>query len=96
MESFAPGVARLGVVFVNVFAVGEPGGPWMLVDSGLAGSAGLIRRAVAERFGTCPEAILLTHGHFDHIGSARDLADGWGVPIYAHPLETPYLTGRSD
>jgi len=96
LVSFAPGVARLGVVFVNVFAVGEPGGPWMLVDSGLAGSAGLIRRAVAERFGRCPEAILLTHGHFDHIGSARDLADGWGVPIYAHPLETPYLTGRSD
>ena len=96
MESVVPGVARLGVVFVNVFAVGEPGGPWVLVDTGLPGSGGLVRRAVAERFGTRPEAILLTHGHFDHAGSAWELAEGWDVPIYAHPLETPYLTGLSD
>ena len=96
MESFAPEVTRLGVVFVNVFAVGEPGGQWVLVDTGLAGSAGLIRRAVAERFERHPEAIVLTHGHFDHVGSALDLAGGWGVPIYAHPLENPYLTGLSD
>ncbi len=97
-EPVAQGVARLGVVFVNVFALGEPGGPWVLVDAGLPGSAGYIRRAVADRFGTGarPEGILLTHGHFDHVGAAQDLADGWDVPLYAHPLETPYLTGRSD
>jgi len=38
----------------------------------------------------------LTHGHFDHAGSALALARGWDVPIYAHLLEMPYLTGRSD
>jgi glyoxylase-like metal-dependent hydrolase (beta-lactamase superfamily II) len=97
-EPVGPGVVRLGVVFVNVFALGEPGGPWVLVDAGLAGSAGYIRRAVARRFGekAHPEGVLLTHGHFDHVGSARDLADRWDVPIYAHPLETPYLRGLSD
>ena len=97
-EPVAPGVARLGVVFVNVFALGEPGGPWVLVDAGLNGSAGLIRRSVEGRFGAGarPEAILLTHGHFDHVGSVRNLADGWDVPVYAHPLEAPYLDGRSD
>src|SRR5215217_5409906 len=101
-EAVAPGVGRLGILFVNVFAlgepVGEPGRPWMLVDAGLAGSARLIRRAVAGRFGegARPEGILLTHGHFDHVGAARVLAEGWDVPIYAHLLETPYLTGRSD
>lgn len=94
----APGVGRLGILFVNVFALGEPGGPWLLVDAGLAGSAGLIRRAAARRFGAGarPEGILLTHGHFDHVGAACDLADAWQVHLYAHPLETPYLTGRSD
>ena len=92
----APGVARLGIVIVNVFALGEPGGPWLLIDGGLPGSAGLIRRAVSRRFGTRPEAILLTHGHFDHVGAAWDLASGWDVPLYAHPLELPYLTGLSD
>ena len=50
-EVVAPGLARLGIVFVNVYALGEPGRPWLLVDAGLAGSAGLIRRAVAGRFG---------------------------------------------
>jgi glyoxylase-like metal-dependent hydrolase (beta-lactamase superfamily II) len=39
---------------------------------------------------------MLTHGHFDHVGSARLLADAWDVPLYAHPLEVPYLTGLSD
>ena len=97
-EPVAPGVARLGIVFVNVFALGEPGGPWVLVDAGLKGSAGYIRRAMEGRFGdgSQPEAILLTHGHFDHVGSARDLASEWTVPLYTHPLEMPYLTGRSD
>src|SRR5215203_2525498 len=42
-EAVAPGVGRLGILFVNVFAlgepVGEPGRPWLLVDAGLAGSA---------------------------------------------------------
>jgi glyoxylase-like metal-dependent hydrolase (beta-lactamase superfamily II) len=97
-EPVAPGVGRLGILFVNVFALGEPGWPWLLVDAGLAGSAGFIRRAVARRFGAGarPEGILLTHGHFDHVSTARDLAEGWDVPLFAHPLETPYLTGRSD
>ena len=97
-EPVAPGVGRLGILFVNVLALGEPGGPWLLVDAGLPGSAGVIRRAVTRRFGTGarPEAILLTHGHFDHVGAARNLAEGWDVPLFAHPLETPYLTGRSD
>jgi glyoxylase-like metal-dependent hydrolase (beta-lactamase superfamily II) len=97
-EPVAPGVVRLGIVFVNVFALGEPGRPWLLVDAGLSRFAGHIRRAVARRFGAGarPEGIVLTHGHFDHVGSALDLASEWDVPLYAHPLEVPYLTGRSD
>jgi glyoxylase-like metal-dependent hydrolase (beta-lactamase superfamily II) len=97
-EPVAPGLGRLGILFVNVFALGEPGRPWLLVDAGLAGSGGLIRRAVAGRFGegARPEGIVLTHGHFDHVGAARDLAEGWDVSLFAHPLEAPYLTGRSD
>jgi hypothetical protein len=50
-ETVAPGVGRLGILFVNVFALGEPGGPWLLIDAGLPGSAGFVRRAVARRFG---------------------------------------------
>jgi glyoxylase-like metal-dependent hydrolase (beta-lactamase superfamily II) len=98
-EEFAPGVARVEIIFVNAYLVGAPGGPWGLVDTGLPLlSAPLIRRAVVKRYGdgARPEAIVLTHGHFDHAGVAMDLARGWDVPIYAHPLEMPYLTGKSD
>ena len=39
---------------------------------------------------------MLTHGHFDHVGSLRSLAERWDALIYAHELELPYLDGRSD
>jgi glyoxylase-like metal-dependent hydrolase (beta-lactamase superfamily II) len=86
---------------VNVYLYGPPGAgdrEWVLIDAGLSLSAGRIARAAAARFGprSRPACVVLTHGHFDHVGSVRQLADAWGVPVYAHPLELPYLTGRSD
>ncbi|WP_242927327.1 MBL fold metallo-hydrolase [Pontibacter vulgaris] len=93
----APGVWGVKTIFVNLYLVSEPDGSWVLIDAGVYGSAAKIKRAVEEVFGpySRPKAILLTHGHFDHIGSAKVLAAEWGVPIYAHQLEMPYLTGRS-
>ena len=60
--------------------------------AGLPFSAGFILKAAEERFGpgARPNAIVLTHGHFDHVGSLKTLAEQWDVPIYAHPLEHPY------
>ena len=91
-------LAFLRTVVVNVYLAGRPGeAGWVLIDAGLYGSAHRIREAAAERFGkgTRPAAIVLTHGHFDRVGALRELAEGWDVPVYAHPLELPYLTGRS-
>jgi len=93
----APDVSWLPVSFVNVYFIGHAGGPWVLIDAGLPGRAAQILAAAKTCFGAGngPEAIVLTHGHFDHAGSALQLAEKWDVPIYAHPLELPYLTGRS-
>jgi glyoxylase-like metal-dependent hydrolase (beta-lactamase superfamily II) len=93
----APDVGWLPISFVNVYFVGRPGSAWVLVDSGLPGGASQILAAAEARFGSGsrPEAIYLTHGHFDHAGSAMKLAEAWDVPIYAHRLDLPYLTGRS-
>ncbi len=95
----APDVAGLKLVFVNVFFVGKPkpGGKWVLVDAGLSGTAGRIRQHAARLFGenNPPQAIVLTHGHFDHVGALSDLLKTWDVPVYAHALELPYLTGKS-
>jgi glyoxylase-like metal-dependent hydrolase (beta-lactamase superfamily II) len=97
VNSIAGDVAGLQIVMVNVFFLGSHGGPWVLVDAGLQRCADRIRRAAESRFGpeSRPEAILLTHGHFDHVGALKELADEWDVPIYAHRLEMPYLNGRS-
>ena len=97
MQEIVPGVAVLPLTIENVYFVGSPGQHWVLVDTGIPGMAHRIEAAAAERYGagSRPETILLTHGHIDHAGSAAALAELWNVPIYAHPLEVPYLTGRS-
>jgi hypothetical protein len=96
-EEVAPGVVRLALGVVNAYLVGEVGGPWVLADAGTPGNAEKIRAAAQERFGqgARPEAIVLTHGHADHSGSAAELSDWWDVPVYAHRLELPFLTGLS-
>ncbi len=34
-----------------------------------------------------PRAILTTHGHFDHIGAATEVADGLDIPFRIHPAD---------
>ena len=93
----APDVGWLPVSFANVYFIGRPGNKWILLDAGLPGWATEILDAAEARFGggSHPEAIVLTHGHLDHAGSALALANRWDVPIYVHHLEVPFLTGKS-
>ena len=93
----APGVVGMKIVFVNLFLISNPDHSWVLVDTGLYGSAHRIKQTAESLFGKVkPKAIILTHGHFDHVGALKELAAEWQVPIYAHPLEMPYLTGLSN
>lgn len=99
MDTVAAGVTQLRIKrFVNVYFVetGTPG-EWVLIDTGLPGSTKTILAAADKLFypGSHPEAIILTHGHLDHLGSAKELADHWNVPIIVHPLELPYVTGQA-
>jgi glyoxylase-like metal-dependent hydrolase (beta-lactamase superfamily II) len=95
-REIAADLAFLRVSIANVYFAGQRA-RWALIDAGAPGHAAAILRAAHARFGedSKPEAILLTHGHFDHVGSALELARYWNVPVYAHPLEFPYLTGKS-
>jgi glyoxylase-like metal-dependent hydrolase (beta-lactamase superfamily II) len=100
IQSAPADVMHLTTVLVNVAFVGEPQkdtGDWVLVDAGIPMNASRLAAFAAERFGDMPpRAILLTHGHFDHVGSLAALLRRWpDTPVYAHRLELPYLTGRS-
>jgi glyoxylase-like metal-dependent hydrolase (beta-lactamase superfamily II) len=98
VHEVAPGVGYLRTLMVNVFFLHDPRqpeGPWVLVDAGLRGYASTIRAAAERRFGRrAPAAIVLTHGHFDHVGSLGALQRSWRAPIYAHPAEMPHLSGQ--
>jgi glyoxylase-like metal-dependent hydrolase (beta-lactamase superfamily II) len=100
IEDVTSDLARLRIAFVNVYFAGPPGGgaPWALVDAGLAMGAATILRVAAERFGVDarPSSIVLTHGHFDHVGALPALLAVWDVPVYAHTAELPFLTGRAN
>jgi len=92
-------VTYLRTMISNVVMVGMPGsGRWVLVDTGMPGSTSKIIKAARERFGSeKPLAIVFTHGHFDHSGSIKDLVELFpDVPVYAHELELPFLTGKAD
>jgi glyoxylase-like metal-dependent hydrolase (beta-lactamase superfamily II) len=92
----ADGIWWMRTLLVNVAFVGSSE-RWALVDAGVGGYSGAIVAAAGELFGheRPPDAIILTHGHFDHVGSLERLLHRWGVPVYAHTLELPYVTGRS-
>jgi len=87
----------VNVVYYGLADAGDRG--WVLIDAGLPGCANAIVRAAETRFGaqTRPAAIILTHAHFDHVGSLVALARRWeSVPIYAHLQEHPYLSGQAE
>ncbi|MGV2882519.1 MBL fold metallo-hydrolase [Paenibacillus taichungensis] len=85
------------IQIVNISLVGNPeSDELVLVDAGMPKSANEIISVIEERFGpNCrPKAIILTHGHFDHVGGLIELVKHWEVPVYAHQLEMPFLTGQ--
>ena len=92
-----PDLYQYTIQIVNIHFIGHPNdNRFVLIDAGMPRSANMIRTAVEERFGANrrPEAIILTHGHFDHVGALIELIAHWNIPVYAHELEIPYVTGQ--
>lgn len=86
----APGVHwySAGAVAGNIYFV-QSASSWVLIDTATAGKGRQIKEAAEMLFGVGapPAAILLTHVHPDHAGSALELAQTWKCTVYLHPDE---------
>lgn len=96
--AIAPGVHwyAAGPVAGNIYFV-QSASSWVLIDTATAGQGSRIQDAAAALFGTGtrPAAILLTHVHPDHSGSALELARAWACPVYLHPDELELAVVRN-
>ena len=75
--------------YTNCYLVkNEENDEGFIIDPG--GSALKISRCV-EQMGMTPKAILLTHGHFDHIGAVDELRDRYDIKVYVSEEESKFM-----
>lgn len=92
VRTVAPGIDRLGDDVVNFYLVHHPEG-LLLVDAGLPGHLGQLRRhlAAAGRQVSDVQAVLLTHAHPDHTGLVAALHRA-GAEVWVHRQDSSTLT----
>src|SRR5699024_4069281 len=79
-----------GMFETNCYNVADEAGDCVVVDPGK--DAEEQDRGQSSESGLRPRAVLLTHGHLDHIWNARQVADHYGVPAYIHPEDREMLS----
>jgi len=90
-----PSVHRLGDDHVNAYLV-EDGGEVTVVDAGLPAFFGDLVAELATMGRSLDDvrAVVLTHGHSDHIGFAERIRDEHGVPVSVHELDAALARGE--
>jgi glyoxylase-like metal-dependent hydrolase (beta-lactamase superfamily II) len=91
----APSLHRVGTGLVNCYLV-EEAGAVTIVDAGVAGQWSDVERELAA-MGRTPEdvrAIVLTHGHTDHIGFAERVRRERRVPVGVHEADAALARGE--
>lgn len=79
-----------GMLACNCYVLApRKGSDAIVVDPGQR-AMGTLRRILDENRLT-PAAVLLTHGHIDHIWSAQKVADTYGCPAFIHPEDRHML-----
>lgn len=73
----------------NTYLIGDE--ECYIIDPG--SDAKNIARKVNENFKGV-KAILLTHGHIDHVLGVDYLVETFNCPVYLHPLDLPFINGE--
>lgn len=83
----------LGNYQTNCYLVWAEKPDCVVIDPGFEPDRVLAR---VEELGLKIRAILLTHGHFDHVGGVKSIAEKVGCPVYLHPedLKLPFPLTR--
>lgn len=82
-------VKRLTPARCNIWAITR-NGRTLLVDTGISFDRSRIAHAL-ERKGLIPEAVILTHTHFDHAGNAAWLQAEYGAEVVVQEAESRML-----
>ncbi|HEV7199358.1 MAG TPA: MBL fold metallo-hydrolase, partial [Candidatus Limnocylindria bacterium] len=83
----APNVHAVPMKSAGAFLVTED--RLTLIDAGLAGSKPMLVRYLADIGRSIDELdrIVCTHGHPDHVGGVREIADGEPIEVFIHPAD---------
>ena len=81
MSEIKIGRKTMGVCATNCYFLYREGGTKAIVVDPAENGAGIFKLLSEKDF--IVEAILLTHGHFDHIGGAAELKKASGAKVYA-------------
>ncbi len=75
----------------NCYVVADPGvAECVIIDPGQDAVARV--RALLAEHQLKPKALLATHGHFDHVASAAEIADEYNVPLWIHSADRDLLS----
>jgi len=73
-----------GLLACNCYVLAErPASDAIIVDPGQRAMGQLQR--ILDKHRLTPAAVLITHGHIDHMWSAQKVSDTYGCPTYIHP-----------
>ena len=91
-----PGIRRIGNGLINSYLV-EESGAVTIIDAGIPGywrdlpsELSAMGRSLAD-----VRAVVLTHGHSDHIGFAERIRKERGVPVSVHELDAALARGEA-
>jgi hydroxyacylglutathione hydrolase len=80
-----------GAFAANCYLVAAAAGEQcLIIDPGQDAEAGI--EEIVERYRLRPAAVLLTHGHIDHVWSVAPVCGARDIPAYIHPADRALLT----